>query len=102
MGAGMCNVCVMYQGMSSLSFSVARGGDWVDANVAADCGVTPAKVISIKENSQDFGYCLGVLHHTPDPQKGLISCVSKLKKGSPFLLYLYYRFHNRHKWYFII
>ena len=54
MGAGMCNICVMYQGMSSLSFSVARGGDWVDANVAADCGVTPAKVISIKENSQNL------------------------------------------------
>ena len=24
MGAGMCNVCVMYQGMSALSFSVKR------------------------------------------------------------------------------
>ena len=33
MGAGMCNVCVMYQGMSALSFSVARGGDWIDENV---------------------------------------------------------------------
>ena len=54
MGAGMCNICVMYQGMSSLSFSVARGGDWVDENVANDCGVTKAKVISIKENSQNL------------------------------------------------
>ena len=51
MGAGMCNVCVMYQGMSALSFSVARGGDWIDENVASDCGVTKAKVISVKENS---------------------------------------------------
>ena len=47
MGAGMCNVCVMYQGMSALSFSVARGGDWIDENVAADCGCTKAKVISV-------------------------------------------------------
>jgi len=47
----MCNVCVMYQGMSALSFSVARGGDWIDENVASDCGVTKAKVISVKENS---------------------------------------------------
>ena len=54
MGAGMCNICVMYQGMSSLSFSVARGGDWIDENVANDCGVTKAKVISIKENSQNL------------------------------------------------
>ena len=51
MGAGMCNVCVMYQGMSSLSFSVARGGDWIDENVAADCGVSTAKVTAVKENS---------------------------------------------------
>jgi hypothetical protein len=41
----------MYQGMSALSFSVARGGDWIDENVASDCGVTKAKVISVKENS---------------------------------------------------
>ena len=54
MGAGMCNICVMYQGMSALSFSVARGGDWIDENVAADCGVSKAKVISVKENSSQL------------------------------------------------
>ena len=54
MGAGMCNVCVMYQGMSSLSFSVARGGDWIDKNVASDCGCSIAKVIAVKENSQNL------------------------------------------------
>jgi hypothetical protein len=54
MGAGMCNVCVMYQGMSALSFSVARGGDWIDECVANDCGVTKAKVISIKESSKNL------------------------------------------------
>ena len=57
---------------------------------------------SLKERSQDFGYCLGVLHHTPNPILGLKSCVSKLKQGSPFLLYLYYRFDNRPKWYYLI
>ncbi|MBC8427940.1 MAG: hypothetical protein H8D94_00555 [Candidatus Pelagibacter sp.] len=51
-GAGMANIAVMFAGMSSLSFSVARGGDWIDTNVAADCGCTIAKVIATKENSQ--------------------------------------------------
>jgi len=51
MGAGMCNIAVMYQGMTALSFSVSRGGDWVDENVAMDTGVSQAKVTSIKENS---------------------------------------------------
>ena len=36
MGAGMCNIAVMYQGMTALSFSVSRGGDWVDDNVSMD------------------------------------------------------------------
>ena len=26
---------------------------------------------TIKDNSQDFGYCLGVLHHIPDTKQGL-------------------------------
>jgi len=39
MGAGMCNIAVMYQGMTALSFSVSRGGDWVDENVSMDTEV---------------------------------------------------------------
>ena len=38
MGAGMCNIAVMYQGMTALSFSVSRGGDWIDECVATDTG----------------------------------------------------------------
>lgn len=57
---------------------------------------------SIKNNSQDFGYCLGVLHHIPDTQQGLNSCIKKLKKGAPFLLYLYYKFDNKPTWFKII
>ena len=51
MGAGMCNISVMYAGMNALSFSVARGGDWIDENVSKDTGVSRAKVSHIKENS---------------------------------------------------
>ena len=53
----------------------------------------------IPDASLDFGYSLGVLHHIPDTAAGLASCVSKLKPGAPFLLYLYYRFDNRSAWY---
>lgn len=49
--------------------------------------------------SMDFGYSLGVLHHTPDPADGLRSCVTALKPGAPFLVYLYYRFDNRPAWF---
>ena len=54
---------------------------------------------ALGDGSQDFGYCLGVLHHIPDTESGLKSCVRKLKPGAPFLLYLYYRFDNRPAWF---
>ena len=61
--------------------------------------------LKIKKNSQDFGYCLGVLHHTSETVKGVRYCNRILKKGAPFLIYLYYNFENRNWlyrfiWYF--
>tara|TARA_Y100001933_G_C18877529_1_gene512595 strand:+ start:175 stop:999 length:825 start_codon:yes stop_codon:yes gene_type:complete len=53
----------------------------------------------ITENSQDFGYCLGVLHHIPNTKKAMKSCVSKLKKNAPLLIYLYYKFDNKPLWF---
>ncbi len=52
-------------------------------------------------NSQDFGYCLGVLHHIKDTQKALNQCIKMLKPGAPFLIYMYYNFENRPFWYYI-
>ena len=49
----------------------------------------------LKENSQDFGYSLGVLHHIPDTLEGIKACSKLLKKNAPFLLYCYYNFENR-------
>lgn len=51
------------------------------------------------ENSMDFGYSLGVLHHVPDTQMGINECVKFLKPGAPFLLYLYYSLDNRNIFY---
>ena len=56
----------------------------------------------IGDASQDFGYCLGVLHHVPDTMEGLRACARKLKSGAPFLLYLYYRFDNRPTWFKLV
>lgn len=58
-----------------------------------------AENIPLSDDSQDFGYSLGVLHHIPDTQKALNACVQKLKPGAPFLIYLYYAFDNRPAWY---
>jgi SAM-dependent methyltransferase len=55
--------------------------------------------LPLTDNSMDFGYSLGVLHHMPDPEAGLAACVQKLKPGAPMLVYLYYAFDNRPAWF---
>ena len=60
------------------------------------------EAIPLADDSCDFGYSLGVLHHIPDTEAGLRACVAKLKPGAPFLLYLYYRFDNRPAWFRLI
>lgn len=71
---------------------------------AANCEfqIAGADDIPLEMESCDFGYSLGVLHHIPDTEAGLLSCVSKLKPGAPFLLYLYYSFDNRPAWFRLI
>jgi len=55
--------------------------------------------IPLPDDSQDFGYALGVLHHVPDTAAAMASCVRKLKPGAPFLVYLYYALDNRPLWF---
>jgi SAM-dependent methyltransferase len=66
-----------------------------------NCVVEMATIdmLPFEDDSMDFGYSLGVLHHMPDPEQGLRSCVAKLKPGAPFLVYLYYALDNRPAWY---
>ncbi len=55
--------------------------------------------IPLADDSMDFGYSLGVLHHIPNTAQGIESCVRKLKPSAPFLVYLYYAFDNRPRWF---
>lgn len=58
--------------------------------------------IPLDDASMDFGYSLGVLHHVPDTAAGIAACVSKLKPGAPFLVYLYYAFDNKPMWFRVV
>ncbi len=55
--------------------------------------------IPLGKNAMDFAYSIGVLHHVPDTQAAISSCVELLKPGAPILLYLYYAFDNKPVWY---
>lgn len=62
--------------------------------VLASAGALP-----LRAGCMDFGYSLGVLHHIPEPLRGLADAVHALKPGAPFLVYLYYAFDNRPPWF---
>ena len=55
--------------------------------------------ISFKNNTFDFGYSLGVLHHIPEIEKAILEIYRILKPNSGLLLYLYYSFENEPLWY---
>jgi len=48
-GAGMTNVCLMYQTVIGMSFSIARCGDFIDQCSAKSTGTTASRIQSIKE-----------------------------------------------------
>ena len=58
--------------------------------------------IPFADNSFDFIFSLGVLHHIPDTQLALHHCISKLKLGGHLLIYLYYNLDNRSLFYKLI
>jgi SAM-dependent methyltransferase len=55
--------------------------------------------IPLQDNSLDFAYSLGVLHHVPDTAAAIRAVAAKLRVGAPFLIYLYYALDNRPRWY---
>ena len=53
-GGGMANACIAYKSIPCLSFSVARGGDWIDKNVSSVLGCPRSKATHIKERGIDI------------------------------------------------
>ena len=82
---------------SSDALAVARRNLAEETNVVFHHATIDA--LPFDDGSMDFGYSLGVLHHMPDTRAAIAACVRKLKPGAPLLLYLYYRFDNRPRWF---
>lgn len=64
-----------------------------------DFHLASADCIPLEDESQDFGYSIGVLHHIPDTSRAMADCVRKLKRGAPFLIYIYYNLDGRPAWF---
>jgi len=48
-GAGLTNVTLAYMASPLMSFSIGRGGDWVDEQTAKSTGLTKERITSVKE-----------------------------------------------------
>jgi SAM-dependent methyltransferase len=53
--------------------------------------------LPFRDYSFDFAQSLGVLHHTPDPEKALQSVVGKIRPGGNVFLMLYQTFEEHNK-----
>lgn len=53
-GSGMTNVALAINTIEGLTFSVARGGDWIDHGAAQSIGATQARVCAAKEAGIDL------------------------------------------------
>lgn len=85
---------------SPKSVKAARENTKDHRNVSFEVGSVSDN--SLKDGSQDFGYCLGVLHHIPNTERGIRDCARLLKPDAPFLIYLYYSLDNKPAWFRLI
>jgi hypothetical protein len=53
-GSGMTNVALAYQAMEGMSFSVAKGGDWIDSGASKAMGINQTRICTIKEQGIDL------------------------------------------------
>jgi len=51
MGGGMCNVCLSYLSVPVVTYSIQKGGDYIDTMVGLSVGEPATTIKSIKENS---------------------------------------------------
>ncbi|MCX8070712.1 MAG: hypothetical protein N2738_09440 [Thermodesulfovibrionales bacterium] len=54
MGGGLCNVCLSYMSVPIITYSIAKGGDYIDSKTSSDLGVPSTHVKSIKEEGIDL------------------------------------------------
>lgn len=65
-GSGMTNVALAMGTIEGLSFSVARGGDWIDHGAAKSTGSTQARMCTLKEKG------LNLMHPEGREQEALV------------------------------
>jgi ubiquinone/menaquinone biosynthesis C-methylase UbiE len=94
-----CGNCGLMYHVSSWNPSYLEGVDLGDSILSGEKNMQMAPfknwkivkedLVEYKSQGFDFVYCIGVLHHLKDPQKGFESVVRNTKKGGFFHCWVY-------------
>ena len=96
-----CGSCCYTKYLKDLGYNIT-GIDVINEGTCLKPNIYNGKKIPYNDNYFDVVICSFVLHHIPDTFLALKECSRKLKSGAPFLLYLYYRFDNKPKSYYLL
>jgi len=102
LGGGMCNICFAYLAVPVVTYSIRKGGDYIDAMCAKAVGETSGKVRLVKETQLDlakapvekieaslhiyYEQLFGILVKSLQSQLGSTDRIPFLRKGIPIVL----------------
>ena len=97
-GAGRWAFEVSKRGPRVIAVDLGRSVEVARANTdpaRVDCIQADLQSLPLGADTVDWAYSLGVLHHTPDPERALANIVKAVRPGGHVLLYLYYALDDR-------
>lgn len=93
MGGGLCNVCLAYMSVPVITYSIPKGGDYIDLKASVDLGMPATYVKSIKEEGIDLFalpknktelalqvYYTDVINHLVSSMQNIIGSSDKMPK----------------------
>ena len=100
-GSGRWSSLVLDRGLSMVALDASPDAASITARQVPEARVVNGSAVELPfaSDSFDFGFSLGVLHHLPDTEGALREIQRVLRPGAPFLVYLYYAFDNRPRWF---
>jgi len=77
------------------SSSIDQAQRYLDPEEVVQCVQADIRFLPIRDSAVHLAYSLGVLHHMPNPDDGMMSLLRVLKPQGGLLVYLYYSLENR-------
>ena len=97
-GTGRHIYCSNKFGAETIGIDLSEAVDAAQKNTGSNKNthIIQADIFNLpfKENTFDYTYCIGVLHHLPTPEKGFRALISVLKKNAAISIWVYGKERN--------